>query len=225
MPDRLLVVEDEEHVRAVITRKFRAEGYEVFEAETGAEGLHLVEEEKPDVILLDIRLPDIDGVSVCQEARRMTSVPILMLTAEVAPETAIRALAVGANDYIRKPVDLGELVARVQAALRTATLVEETDGVIEAGPLSVDETNAVATYRGRDIGASATEIRLLGHLARNAGRLLTREQLVKAAWEGERDPHLIEVHVSNLRKKLREAGCQEQLIRTVQGRGYRLSPI
>ena len=217
----MIIVEDEQDVRNVITRKFEQEGYEVLGAATGAHGLELIHSEQADVILLDIRLPDIDGVSICKEAREATSAPILMLTAEASAETAIRTLELGAADYIRKPVDLGELVARVRAAIRAAAGAPEMGDMVVAGPLTVDETNVSATYRGREIGASATEVRLLAHLARSAGKVLSREQLVSQLWEGERDPHLIEVHVSNLRRKLRDVGCEEPLIRTVQGRGYR----
>ena len=224
MKPRCLIVEDDPHIQRVIAWKFEAEGYEVVSTASGAEALQLIADAEPSVILLDIRLPDVDGVSVCQEARKLTSAPILMLTGEISPEVAVRALDVGANDYVRKPVDLSELAARVRAVLRAGAAEHDDDGPVALGPLFVDEANGIARYADTDLGASPTEIRLLAFMARHAGRAISKDDLLKGVWEDERDPHLIEVHVSNLRRRLQAAGCTEQIIRTVPTRGYRLDP-
>jgi len=219
---RVLVVDDEPHVRDVIARKLGSEGHEVVTTGSGAEALKLVAETKPDLILLDIGLPDVDGVSVCQEARQHTTAPILMLTGEASPAVAVRALDVGATDYVRKPVDLGELAARVRAALRASAVEPKGGGPVDLGPLSIDEDNGVVRYAGTDVEASPTEIRLLAFLARRPGHAFSRQELLRAVWDDGRGEHLVEVHISNLRRRLQAAGCTERLIRTVAGRGYRL---
>jgi len=221
---RVLVVEDEPHIRDVIARKLAGEGHEVAATGSGAEALRLIAEGRPDAILLDIGLPDVDGVSVCEEARRLTSAPIVMLTGEASPQMAVRALDVGASDYVRKPVDLGELAARVRAALRARTGPPEAPGPVELGALTIDEDNGVVRYGDQAVEASPTEIRLLAFLARHPGRAFSRRELLEAVWDDERGEHLVEVHMSNLRRRLRAAGCPARMIRTVPGRGYRLDP-
>jgi two-component system KDP operon response regulator KdpE len=221
---RVLVVEDEPHIRDVIVRKLEGEGYEVQGTGLGAEALKLLESAAPSLVLLDIGLPDIDGVSVCQEARRLTAAPILMLTGEPSPAVAVRALDVGANDYVRKPVDLGELAARVRAALRASMAAPDDATPVQLGSLYIDELNGSVRYAEAEVDVSPTETRLLAFLARHPGRAFTRQELLKAVWDGERGEHLVEVHVSNLRRRLKAAGCPEQTIRTVPGRGYRLDP-
>jgi len=221
---RVLVVEDEPHIRDVIVRKLEGEGYEVQGTGLGAEALKLLESAAPSLVLLDIGLPDIDGVSVCQEARRLTAAPILMLTGEPSPAVAVRALDVGANDYVRKPVDLGELAARVRAALRASMAAPDDATPVQLGSLYIDELNGSVRYAEAEVDVSPTETRLLAFLARHPGRAFTRQELLKAVWDDERGEHLVEVHVSNLRRRLKAAGCPEQTIRTVPGRGYRLDP-
>lgn len=224
MKPRVLVVEDEPHIRDVIVRKLEGEGYEVQGTGLGAEALKLLESAAPSLVLLDIGLPDIDGVSVCQEARRLTAAPILMLTGEPSPAVAVRALDVGANDYVRKPVDLGELAARVRAALRASMAAPDDATPVQLGSLYIDELNGSVRYAEAEVDVSPTETRLLAFLARHPGRAFTRQELLKAVWDDERGEHLVEVHVSNLRRRLKAAGCPEQTIRTVPGRGYRLDP-
>jgi two-component system OmpR family response regulator/two-component system alkaline phosphatase synthesis response regulator PhoP len=221
---RLLLVEDDEAVREVVAWKFEAEGFEVVATGSGAEGLRHIDAHKPDLILLDIGLPDVDGVSVCQEARRKTQAPIIILTGEASPLVAVRALDLGATDYVRKPVDLAELAARARAALRAQAVPEPQQTCGRWGPLLIDEANGVARYGDADLGASATEIRLLVFLAARPGRAFSKQQLLDSVWHDERDPHLIEVHVSNLRRKLARAGCTRPVIATVAGRGYRFDP-
>jgi DNA-binding response OmpR family regulator len=143
-----------------------------------------------------------------------------MLTADSAPETAVRALNLGATDYVRKPFDIDELVARVAAARRRGGQEESDSGAVELGPLTVDESKGLATYSGQDIGLSGTEARVLAYLARHAGRVVSKQRLLEALWEDERDAHLIEVFISSLRRKLTTVGCPPDAIRTARGRGY-----
>ena len=217
---RLLIVDDDQELCQLAARRFSKEGYDVLIAPTGAEGLRLLRDSTPAAIVLDIGLPDTDGVSLCEEIRKISDAPILMLTADVSPTTAVQALELGAADYVRKPVDLGELVARVRAALRPVHPAGGGSQVIEVGPLRLQEVYGVATYAGREIGLSASELKVLGFMARRPGTVLSKDHLLRALWEGERDPHLIQAHVSNIRRKLRQAGCDTEVIRTVHTAGY-----
>ncbi|MBM3474235.1 MAG: response regulator transcription factor [Armatimonadetes bacterium] len=218
---RLLVIEDQEELRELFVRRFCEEGYEVTAAESGAAALRAFRRTLADVVLLDLGLPDLGGMSVLDELRRMGGAPVIVVTDDISPVTAARALDEGAADCIRKPVALVELCARVRAVLRTAEPVGAQD-LIVVGPLTIDTAVGLAQYAGRNVGASSTEVRVLGTLARRAGTVLSKDQLVEAIWSGERTSHLVEVHVSNIRRKLRSAGCQQDLIKTVPGRGYRL---
>lgn len=223
---RLLIVEDVDDLRILFARAFRQEGYEVIEAATGAEALAVSCRAPPHAILLDLGLPDVDGLSILNELRRLSRVPIVVVTGQMSPAVAAEALDSGAVDYVRKPVDLRELAARMRAALRTAEPLEP-QGKIAVGPLRIDADEGRAQYAGRSLGASTTEVRLLRFLAGRPGTLFTKDELVRALWPGERTDHLIEVHISNLRRKLRSAGCNHELIKTVPGRGYsfcRLEP-
>jgi len=221
---RVLIAEDQKELRELIIQKLTDEGFEPTGSGTGAKALELVREWIPSVIILDIGLPDVDGVSVCQEARKLTEAPILMLTADSSPATAVRALGSGATDYVRKPVDLDELVARMRAALRSVEDIAGEDDVVRAGALRVDERRMIATYASREIELSTAELRLLAFMARNRDLVLSKQELLDALWEGDRDPHVVEAHISNIRRKLRGAGCEEELIRTVHGAGYKLAP-
>jgi DNA-binding response OmpR family regulator len=218
--NRLLMIDDDQELCELARRRFSKEGYELTVASTGAEGLRTLREAKPSLIILDIGLPDTDGVTLCQHIRKLTDAPVVMLTADVSPTTAVEALELGASDYVRKPVDLGELVARVRAALRPAHPAGAGSEVLQVGPLRVQEVYGVATYAGEEIGLSASELKVLGFMARRPGTVLSKEHLLRALWEGERDPHLIQAHVSNIRRKLRQAGCESEVIRTVHTAGY-----
>ncbi len=221
---RLLMVDDDEDLCELAKRRFTKEGYELTVASTGAEGLRILREAKPSAIILDVGLPDTDGVTLCREVRRMSEAPILMLTADVSATTAVETLELGATDYVRKPVDLGELVARVRAALRPVHPPAVDRGPVSVGPLRLHEAYGVASYGGKDIGLSASEVKVLGFMARRPGTVLSKAHLLRALWEGERDPHLIHAHISNIRRKLRGAGCETETIRTVHTAGYVFVP-
>jgi len=223
---RLLIVEDVDDLRGLFVRAFRQEGYEVTEAATGAEALAVFRRASPHAILLDLGLPDVDGMNVLAELHRVSHVPVVVVTGQLSPAVAAEALDSGAVDYVRKPVDLRELAARMRAALRFAEPLG-SQGKIVVGLLRIDADEGRAQYAGCNLGASTTEVRLLRFLAGRPGTLFTKDELVRALWPGERTDHLVEVHISNLRRKLRSAGCDRELIRTVPGRGYsfrRLEP-
>ncbi len=214
----LLVVENHGDLRDLIAQRFRNGGYDVVEAATASAGLAALRTAQPDVIIIDLRLPDIGELSVYEEFRRLTHVPIVLLTVEISP--AVQALDMGAADYVRKPVDLTELIARVQAALR-ARGPRQPSAAIDVGALRIDEQQGIAQYNGRDIGASITEARLLGFMARRPETVFSKDQLLTAVWRAERTTHLVEVHIANIRGKLRSAGCQKELIKTVRALGYK----
>ena len=220
--DCLLIVEAHAELRELLTRQFEHAGYRVVATDTGSAALSLARRARPDVVLLDLGVPDISGISVFDELRCLTHAPIVLLTADGSPATAARAIESGAADYVRKPVDLRELVARIGAARRVG-VPTNGGGAIRMGPLRIDEAEGLAAFKGRDIGLSAAELRLLSLLARRPDVVFSKDQLVTALCSGDRTTHVIEVHVSNTRRKLRSVGCHEGFIKTVPGMGYKFS--
>jgi two-component system phosphate regulon response regulator PhoB len=223
---RILVVEDEADLLDAISFSLKREGLKPIPAASGEEALEKLKELQPDLVLLDLMLPGIDGIEVCRRLRaneKTARVPIIMVTAKAEETDAIIGLGVGADDYVRKPFGLKELVARVRAVLRRAE--EPQDGeprMLVAGELEVDPSRHEVRISNRPISLTATEFRLLYHLVRNRGRVYTRAQLLDKCVGNdvivvERN---IDVHVSALRRKLGELGLQ---IETIRGVGYKFS--
>ncbi|HJN19079.1 MAG TPA: response regulator transcription factor, partial [Armatimonadota bacterium] len=171
----LLVVDDYDDLRELIVFALMAEGFKVTEACNGAEALEAISSLSPDLVILDIGLPDIDGIEVCKRARETTDVSILMLTGEMSADVAAQTLDAGATDYVRKPVELVELTARIRAALRGSDADEELPDTIEIGPLRLDTIREEATCGGRDLGLSGTEIRVLAYLMQNEGDVVSKD--------------------------------------------------
>ncbi|MHC4940712.1 MAG: response regulator [Planctomycetota bacterium] len=226
MSRRILVVEDELDLLDAVTFALKKDGLKPIRAENGEEALRLVEERSPDLVLLDLMLPGLDGLEVCRRLRsneKTARIPIIMVTAKAEETDAIIGLGVGADDYIRKPFGLKELVARVRAVLRRSEQPEDSaPRVVTAGELEVDPARHEARLSGSAINLTATEFRLLYHLVKNRGRVYTRGQLLERAVGSdvivvERN---IDVHVSALRRKLGEYGSR---IETIRGVGYRFS--
>ncbi len=220
----VLVVDDYNDFRELVAFVLTNEGYRVTEAATGKDALEAIRLASPDLIILDIGLPDIDGVEVCREARKTTDVPILMLTGELSAGVAAKTLDVGATDYIRKPVELVELAARVRAALRRSEKAETPADVVEVGRLRVDTLREEATFNGKDIGLSGTEIRVLAHFIHRKGEVVSKDDVIRELWGGDREPHLVEVHVSSIRRKLGKCDVPADMLRTVRALGYRFMP-
>jgi two-component system OmpR family response regulator len=219
---RLLVVEDDRKLVRALARGLEREGYAVDAAYTGEEALARASACDYDAVVLDVMLPGVDGFSVCEELRRRPRwVPVLMLTARADVADRIRGLDAGADDYLVKPFDFGELVARVRALLRRGA--PERPAVVVAGDLAVDPASRSVTRAGRRVELSAREFAVLELLARRAGQVVSRTELLEEIWHDDHDgsPNIVDVYVGYLRKKL-EGPTGPRLIRTVRGVGFRL---
>jgi two-component system response regulator MprA len=216
----ILVVDDDPKILSVLGRGLRFEGYNVQLAADGPEALRNARVEPPDLVVLDIMLPGMDGLEVCRRLRRGISVPILMLTARDAVPDRIAGLDSGADDYLIKPFDFDELLARIRALLRRSQLAGE--GPLTFADLRLD-TRTREAYRGvRRIDLTTREYELLLLFLRHPRQVLTREQILDYVWgDAGVDSNAIEVHIARLRDKLEAAG-EERLIQTVRGAGYAL---
>jgi DNA-binding response OmpR family regulator len=219
----ILIVEDDATVRETLALNLRAEGYEVDQAEDGEVGLRLARERKPDLVVLDVMLPQLDGLTVCRILRRESDVPIILLTARGTETDKIIGLEIGADDYIVKPFSLGEFLARVRAALRRGRSTRAPLVELESGELRLDLVGRRA-YRGAaELRLTAREFDLLATFIRNTGAVLTRELLLAQVW-GEDfvgDTRTVDVHVRWLRQKIEVEASMPKHIVTVRGVGYR----
>ncbi len=216
---KVLVVEDDQPIRASIRRALAYEGYSVIEAQDGESALDSTRLNPPDLILLDLNLPGIDGVEVCRRIRAAgDTMPILMITARDSVSDRIVGLDSGADDYLVKPFDLAELTARVRAALRRHEPGPER---LVVGDLVVEVETMRATISGRLVDFTALEFRLLEYLARNTSIVLSRDRILSSVWglDVETSSNIVDVYVGYLRSKL-EAGGEPRLIHTIRGAGY-----
>lgn len=220
----MLVVEDDASIREVTALGLRRAGFRVSTAVDGREALAVWRARPVDLIVLDVMLPGLDGFEVCREIRRTSQVPVLMLTARTDTIDVVVGLESGADDYLRKPFDLPELVARVRSVLRRAT-APVTPGTFTVGGLEIDPASFVARKDGRDLPLTATEFRLLLELARRPGQVFTREMLLDRVWNHSYlgDSRLVDVAVQRLRAKVEDDPARPRLVRTVRGAGYKLS--
>ena len=214
----ILVVDDDPSIRSVVSRGLRFEGYEVYVAADGLEALRIAREQTLHLIVLDVMLPQLDGLEVCQRLRRGTNAPIIMLTARDAVPDRIAGLNSGADDYLIKPFDFDELVARIRALLRRTQ--NQADDVIIFADLRLN-TGTREAYRGeRRVDLTTREYELLLFLLRHPRQVLTRDQILSYIWGmAEVDSNAIEVHIGRLREKL-ESGGESRLIQTIRGAGY-----
>jgi two-component system, OmpR family, KDP operon response regulator KdpE len=220
---RILLIDDETEIRKMLKVALGAHGYELLEAQAGREGVERAALERPDLILLDMGLPDMDGVEVINAIREWSSVPIIILSVREQESQKILALDAGANDYVTKPFHMGELTARIRAALR-ALLPGHSDPVIEVGELRVDLAHRRTSIKGAEIRLTPTEYEVLKHLAVNAGKVLTHKQLLKQVWGDDFTPDVqyLRVYIGQLRKKIEPDPSQPRYILTEPGVGYRL---
>jgi two-component system KDP operon response regulator KdpE len=220
---RILVVDDERAIRRYLRAALIAQECVVLEAQNGEEALRATALERPDLIILDLGLPDIDGVEVTRRIREWSHVPIIILSVREHESDKIAALDTGADDYLTKPFGTGELMARIRAAIRRATH-PESEPVIEVGQLKVDLAHRQVTFADRDIALTPTEYDILRLMAQSIGKVLTHRQLLQQVWGqayGD-DLHLLRVNISNLRRKIEPDPARPRYILTEAGVGYRL---
>jgi DNA-binding response OmpR family regulator len=220
---RILVVEDEPTVGDVVTRYLRREGYQVDSASDGALGLELALSWRPDLVVLDIMLPGLDGFEVCRRLRATHQTPVIMLTARAEDGDAVLALGLGADDYVRKPFSPQELVARVKAVLRRGQ-TSSAPTLVSFGEVRIDAPARVV-WRGEEaLELTATEFDLLWRMSSNPGHVFTREQLLSAVWGYDYigDTSTVTVHMRRLREKLERDPGRPRWLKTVWGVGYKL---
>jgi two-component system KDP operon response regulator KdpE len=222
---RVLVVDDDRAIRRFLRVSLTAHDYTVFEATSGQEALATVVTSRPDVVILDLGLPDLGGIEVTRQLREWSQVPIIILSVRDHETDKIAALDAGADDYLTKPFGVGELMARLRAALRHAA-GPAGEPVFTTGELTVDLGRRLVTRAGREIQLTPTEYDLFKLLVTHAGKVITRQQLLQQIWGGDYHDkaHLLRVNISNLRRKLEPDPTHPTYIVTEPGVGYRLRP-
>jgi two-component system KDP operon response regulator KdpE len=220
---RVLVVDDERAIRRYLHAALNAQGYTVHEATSGQEALNAVVADRPDLIILDLGLPDIDGVEVTRRLREWTQIPILILSVREQESDKIAALDAGADDYLTKPFSSGELMARMRVALRR-TMQATSEPVYQIDDLRVDLAHRQVMVAGEEIPLTPTEYDLLRLFVQNAGKVLTHHQILRQVWGSgyESEAHLLRVNMSNLRRKIEPDPTRPHYILTEPGVGYRL---
>jgi two-component system KDP operon response regulator KdpE len=227
-PARILVVEDEAHVRRFLRAGLAAHGHVVDEADNGELAIRLATEHPPDVVLVDLGLPGIDGFEVVRRLREWSAAPIIVLSARGQEEEKVRALDAGADDYLTKPFGFPELLARIRAALRRTAIAAAAEkapsSVLEIGPLRIDFAQRRVFRDGAEVKLTPIEYRLLVTLAKHAGKVVTHRQLLEAVWgpESAGDNHYLRVYMAHLRRKLEPDPMRPRLFLTEAGVGYRL---
>jgi two-component system, OmpR family, response regulator MtrA len=224
MHTHVLLVEDDASIREVTALVLARAGYQVTTAPDGSEGLARARRDVFDLLLLDVMLPGLDGFEVCRQIRRTSQVPVVMLTARTDPIDVVVGLECGADDYVRKPYEIHELIARLRAVLRRAT-APPLDTPFVVGALVIDPASYTVHKDGQEVSLTATEFRLLLELARRPGQVFTRELLLAHVWGYDRlgDSRLVDVAVQRLRAKVEDDPTRPVMIRTVRGVGYKLT--
>ncbi len=222
----VLVIEDEEPIRRFLRPSLVSQGYRVIEAASGADGLLEAAQRQPDLVILDLGLPDVDGLEVIRRLREWTVRPIIVLSARGAEADKVAALDAGADDYVAKPFTVGELLARVRVALRHAARadLETGDATFAVGELRVDLARRQVWVGGAEVRLTPIEYRLLAMLVQHAGRVVTHRQLLREVWGPAQteQTHYLRVYLANLRRKLEADPARPRFLRTEPGVGYRL---
>jgi len=220
----ILVVEDEESFRDALHYMLTREGFDVIIAPNGAEGIRLFDAKNPDLVLLDLMLPEVSGTDVCKHIRSKSSTPVIMLTAKDTEIDKVVGLELGADDYVTKPFSTRELLARIRAVMRRGGEVEiDSIGAIEGGPIRMDVERHTLTVNGESVPMPLKEFELLEFLMRNSGRVLTRGQLMDRVWGSNYvgDGKTLDVHIKRIRSKVEPDPANPVYLSTIRGLGYR----
>lgn len=221
---RVLVIEDEESFRDALKFMLSREGFDVTLASNGAEGMKLFDSINPDLVLLDLMLPEVSGTEVCKYIRTKSNTPVIMLTAKDTEIDKVVGLELGADDYVTKPFSTRELLARIKAVLRRGGEIEvDMVGAVEVGPIRMDVERHVLSVNGEAVSMPLKEFELLEFLMRNSGRVLTRGQLMDRVWGSDYvgDGKTLDVHVKRIRSKIEPDPANPVFLTTVRGLGYR----
>ena len=220
----ILVIDDEPQIRKFLRISLVSQGYNVLEAATGADGLSQAALKQPDMLVLDLGLPDMDGQQVLREFREWSNVPVLVLSVRASEVQKVEALDAGANDYVTKPFGIQEFLARVRALLRQAPAGETQEAAIELGPLVVDLAYRRVLLDGVEVALTRKEYAVLAQLARHPGRVITQQQLLKDIWGPTHieNSHYLRIVIGHLRQKLADDPTHPRFIATEAGVGYRL---
>lgn len=220
---RVLVVDDETSIRRYLRAALGAQGFVVYEAANGQGAINAVLADRPDIIILDLGLPDFDGIEVTRRLREWSQTPIIVLSVREAEQDKIAALDAGADDYLTKPFSTGELMARMRVALRRL-MRKPDEPILQVGGLQMDVSRRTVTVDGNQISLTPTEYDILRLLMRNAGKVLTHHQLLRRVWgtEYESEMHILRVNISNVRRKIEPDPARPHYLLTEPGVGYRL---
>lgn len=221
---RILVVDDERAIRRFLRASLLTHGHTIFEVTGGVETLAAVAEHRPDIVFLDLGLPDMDGMEVIRQLREWTQVPIIVLTVREQEKDKIAALDAGADDYLTKPFGIGELMARVRGVIRRTSHTNNIEPVFSIDQLQVDFVHRRVTLSGQEVSLTPTEYDLLRVLIQNADKVLTHQQILHKVWGtrySEEEAHLLRVNISNLRRKIESDPTRPEVIITEPGVGYR----
>ena len=223
-PTTVLVIDDEPQIRKFLRISLASQGYNVLEAATGAEGLSQVALNRPDVVVLDLGLPDMDGQQVLRDIREWSSVPVLVLSVRASEAQKVQALDSGANDYVTKPFGIQEFLARIRALLRQAPSGDAQEVALEIGPLTIDLAYRRVLLDGVEVALTRKEYAVLAQLSRHPGRVITQQQLLKDIWGPTHleNSHYLRIVVGHLRQKLADDPTNPRFIATEPGVGYRL---
>lgn len=219
----VLIIDDESQIRRLLRLSLDAHGYQVREATTGQEGLQQTALARPDLIILDLGLPDMDGLAALRKLREWCPTPVIVLSVRNSEQDKIDLLDAGANDYITKPFSMGELLARMRAALRHS-MPDTTEGIFNTDGLSIDFSRRLVVRNGQELKLTPTEYSLLRFLAQNAGKVLTHTQIIHVLWgpDAQPDTSYLRVYVLQLRRKIEDDPANPRLLITEPGVGYRL---
>ena len=224
---KILIVDDEYQITRVLKRSFLAHRYDVRTASDGEAALDLFHDFHPDLIITDLQMPEMNGIELCREIRKISEIPIIVLSVKGEEKTKVEALDAGADDYVTKPFGMDELLARVRATLRRAPTDKREDSLLEIGDFSIDLETYKVSVRREEVHLTPKEFELLTYFARNDGKVLTHRNLLAAVWGGNftEQTEYLRVFIGNLRKKIQPNPAKPQYILTEPWVGYRFNPL